>query len=78
MNKPQDFAKAGLDSVSFFGNTAFDSIERFAALNLGTTRSFVEASFANISALFGAKDVQSFMSLQKSLAAPTLEQGMDY
>lgn len=78
MNKPQDFAKAGLDSVSFFGNTAFDSIERFAALNLGTTRSFIEASFANVSALFGAKDVQSFMSLQKSLAAPTLEQGMDY
>lgn len=78
MNKPQDFAKAGIDSVSFFGNTALDGIERIAALNLSATRSFLEASFANVSALFGAKDVQSFMSLQKSLAAPTLEQGMDY
>ena len=78
MNKPQDFAKAGIDSVSFFGNTAFDSIERFAALNLGASRSFIEASFANLSALMGAKDVQSFISMQKELAAPTIEKGMAY
>ena len=46
MNKPQDFAMSGIDSISFFGNTAFDSIERFAALNLSTARSVIEASFA--------------------------------
>ena len=78
MNKPQDFAKAGIDSVSFFGNTMLDGIERVAALNLSSARSFIEASFANLSALQGAKDVQSFVSLQKELAAPTLEKGMAY
>ena len=78
MNKPQDFAKAGIDSVSFFGNTMLDGIERVAALNLSSARSFIEASFANLSALQGAKDVQSFVSMQKELAAPTLEKGMAY
>jgi phasin family protein len=78
MNKPQDFAKAGIDSISFFGNTAIDGIERIAALNLSSARSFIEASFANLSALMGAKDVQSFVSMQKELAAPTLEKGMAY
>ena len=78
MNKPQDFAKAGIDSISFFGNTAIDGIERIAALNLSAARSFVEASFANLSSLIGAKDIQSIVSLQKDLAAPTIEQGMAY
>ncbi|MDD2742845.1 MAG: phasin family protein [Rhodocyclaceae bacterium] len=78
MNTPQDFAKAGIDSVSFFGNTALDGIERVAALNLSAARSFVEATFSNLSALMGAKDVQSLVSMQKELAAPTIEQGMAY
>ena len=39
--KPQEFAKAGIDSVSFFANTAFDSIERLAALNLNASRSLL-------------------------------------
>ena len=76
--KPQEFAKAGIDSVSFFANTAFDSIERLAALNLNASRSLLEASFANVSALFGAKDIQSFVNLQKELAAPAIEKGLDY
>lgn len=78
MNKPQDFAKAGIDSISFFGNTAIDGIERIAALNLSAARSFIEATFANLSSVMGAKDMQSFVSLQKELAAPTIEQGMAY
>ncbi|QKV56887.1 MAG: phasin family protein [Dechloromonas sp.] len=59
--KPQEFAKAGIDSVSFFANTAFDSIERLAALNLNASRSLLEASFANVTALLGTKDIQSFV-----------------
>ncbi len=74
----QDFAKAGVDSALFFANTAFDSIERLATLNLNATRSLVETSFANASALLGAKDVQSFVALQQSLAAPAIEQGLAY
>ena len=76
--KPQEFAKAGIDSAAFFANTAFDSIERLAALNLNAGRSMLEASFANVSALFGAKDIQSFVNLQKELAAPAIEKGLDY
>lgn len=78
ITKPQEFAKAGFDSVSFFANTAFDSIERLAALNLNASRSLVEASFANANALFGVKDVQSFLKLQQELAAPAIEKGLDY
>jgi len=78
MTKPQDFTKAGFDSVAFFANTAFDGIERLAALNLNASRSLVEASFANVNALFGAKDVQSFLKLQQELAAPAFEKGLDY
>jgi phasin family protein len=76
--KPQEFAKAGIDSVSFFANTAFDSIERLAALNLNASRSLLEASFANVTALLGTKDIQSFVNLQKELAAPAIEKGLDY
>ena len=76
--KPQELAKAGIDSVAFFANTAFDSIERLAALNLNAGRSLVEASYANINALFGVKDVQSFLKLQQELAAPAIEKGLDY
>jgi len=76
--KPQEFAKAGIDSVSFFANTAFDSIERLAALNLNASRSLLEASFANVTALLGTKDIQSFVNLQKEMAAPAIEKGLDY
>ena len=77
-NKPQEFAKFGLDSIVFFANTYFDSIERLAALNLSAARSFAEAAFANLSAFAGAKDVQSLITLQQSLTGPAIEKGLDY
>ena len=76
--KPQDLANAGIGSISLLANATIDGIERLAALNLSAGRSFVEASFANVSALFGATDVQSFVNLQQKLAAPILEKGMEY
>jgi phasin family protein len=76
--KPQELFSASLGTASFFANAAIDGIERLAALNLSAGRSFVEASFSNVQALLGATDVQSFVKLQKDLAAPTLEQGMAY
>ena len=33
---------------------------------------------SNFTALLGAKDVQSFVSLQKELASPSIEKGMEY
>lgn len=76
--KSQDFFKAPTDLALFLANTTFNSIERVAALNLSAGRSFMEAAFANYSTLLGAKDVQSLIKLQQTLAAPALEQGIDY
>jgi phasin family protein len=76
--KPQDLANAGIGSISLLANATIDGIERLAALNLSAGRSFVEASFANVSALLGVSDVQSFVNLQQKLAAPVLEKGMEY
>ena len=76
--KPQDLANAGIGSISLLANATIDGIERLAALNLSAGRSFVEASFANVSALLGVTDVQSFVNLQQKLAAPALEKGMEY
>lgn len=76
--KPQDLVNAGIGSVSFLAKATFDGIERLAALNLSAGRSFVEASFANFSALAGTTDIKSFVEKQKELAAPAIEQSMDY
>jgi len=78
ITKPEDFAKSGFNFALFFANTAFDGIERLALLNLAAARSVFEASMSNITTLLGAKDVQSFVSLQKSLSAPSIEKGMEY
>jgi len=76
--KPQDLANAGIGSISLLANATIDGIERLAALNLSAGRAFVETSFANVSALLGVTDVQSFVNLQQKLAAPVLEKGMEY
>ena len=76
--KPEDFAKSGINFTLFFTNTAFDGIERLALLNLAAARSLFETTMANATALLGAKDVQSFVNLQKELATPSIEKGMEY
>jgi phasin family protein len=74
----QDFAKASLSSVSVVVKTAFDSFESLVSLNLSATRSLFEASFTNMSKLLGTTDVQAFILLQKELAAPAIEKGVEY
>ncbi|MCX7162656.1 MAG: phasin family protein [Betaproteobacteria bacterium] len=59
-------------------NTVFASAERLAALNLNTARSLLEHSVANITALQGAKDAQSFITLQSAQAQPTVELAVAY
>lgn len=76
--KPEDFAKSGINFTLFFANTAFDGIERLALLNLAAARSVFETSIGNFTTLLGAKDVQSFVNLQKSISAPSIEKGMEY
>ena len=76
--KPEDFAKSGVNFALFFANTTFDGIERLALLNLAAARSVFEASLSNLTTLLGAKDVQSFVAIQKELASPSIEKGMEY
>src|SRR5574343_1233570 len=76
--KPEDFAKSGFNFALFYANTSFDCIERLALLNLAAARSVFEATMSNVTTLLGAKDVQSLVSIQKDLAAPSLEKGMEY
>ena len=76
--KPEDFTKSGLNFALFYANTTFEGIERLALLNLAAARSVFEASMSNLTTLLGAKDVQSFVAIQKELAAPSIEKGMEY
>ncbi len=76
--KLEDFAKPGFNFALFFAHTTFDGIERLALLNLAASRSVFESAMANFTQLLGAKDVQSFVSLQKEFATPSIEKGMEY
>lgn len=78
---PEQFAatnKASVEALLTFANTAFVGAERLAALNLNTARSILEDSVANTKALLGAKDVQELVSLQSSLAKPSVEKLVAY
>ena len=70
--------KANVETLLTLANTAFASAERLAALNLNAARTLLEESVANAKALLGAKDAQELMSIQSSLAQPTLEKVVAY
>lgn len=70
--------KAAVDSLLSLANTALASAERVAALNLNTARSVLEDSVANTKAILGTKDVQEAISVQASLAQPSVEKAVAY
>jgi len=59
-------------------NTAFDSSERFTALNLNAARSLFEQSVSSIKALQSGKDIKSFVSLQSVQARPNIDAVIAY
>ena len=78
-NAPEQFTsanKANVEALLNLANTVFASAERFAALNLNTARSLLEDSVANTKALLGAKDIQELISLQSTLAQPSVEKAV--
>ncbi len=78
---PEQFAaanKANIETALTIANTAFASVERFAALNLNTGRAALEDSVANAKAFMAVKDVQGLMALQSSLAQPAVEKFVAY
>ncbi|MDK9726421.1 MAG: phasin family protein [Sterolibacteriaceae bacterium MAG5] len=70
--------KANVEMALTLANTAFASIERFAALNLNTARSILEDSVANAKALMSAKGPQELVAIQSSLAQPALNKAIAY
>ena len=78
---PEQFAaanKAAVDSLLSVANTALASAERIATLNLETARSVLEDSVSNAKALMGAKDPQEALSIQASLAQPSVDKVVAY
>ncbi len=74
----QELAKSGFHFAQFCANTAFDGIERLSQLNLAVVRSALETSAANLNTLLGARDIKSFMDLQQSISAPSIDKGIEY
>ncbi|RTL55865.1 MAG: phasin family protein [Rhodocyclaceae bacterium] len=70
--------KANVETLLTIANTAFASAERLAALNLNTARSLLEDAVSNAKSLLSVKDVQELVSLQSSLAQPSLEKAVSY
>jgi phasin family protein len=71
-------SKSGIEAMLTIANTAFSSVERLADLKQNTARTLLEDSVANTKSRFAIKDVQELISLQTSLAQPSLEKALAY
>lgn len=76
--KPEEFAKAGIETAAFFAATLLDSAERLIALNLGTARTLFEAALSHGNGLLGSRDPQAFINLHNTLTRLTMEKSVDH
>lgn len=65
--------KAGADAMEALMRTTLDSMERLAALNLGTMRDVVESSVKQTTQLAETRSVSDFGQIQRTLAQPSLD-----
>jgi phasin family protein len=70
--------KANVEAFLAVANAQFAAFEKLATIQAGAVKTAFEDSIANTRALLGAKDVQEFVSLQNSLAQPTLDKAIAY
>jgi phasin family protein len=70
--------KSAFETSMNAARTAFDSIERLTALNLNTSRTFVEDGTAAIRAALVVKTPKELVTLQTSFAQPTAEKAVAY
>lgn len=78
---PEQFAAANqatVDSLLAIANAALASAERIANLNLTTTRSILENSATDAKSLIGAKSVPEAISIQATLAQPSIDKVAAY
>ncbi len=74
----QAAGKTNVDAMLSLAATQFAAIEKFATLNANAMKTAFEDSLSNTRALFSAKDVQEFVSLQNSFATPAIEKAIAY
>lgn len=70
--------KANVEALLTVVNTGFASVERLAALNLNTARTFMEDSAASAKALLAVKDVKGLIATQAATAQPAAEKFVAY
>ena len=70
--------KANVESILSLAASQFAALEKFANLNASAVKTAFEDTLSSARTLLGAKDVQEFVSLQSSLAQPTIEKAIAY
>jgi len=70
--------KANAEVLLALVRTAFNGVERLAALNIAASRDFFNNSVANTQQLLGAKDPNDVAKLNTELAKPNLDKWMEY
>ena len=70
--------KANVETLLAVANAQFAAFEKLANIHAGAVKSAFEDSIANTRALFGAKDVQEFVTLQNAFAQPAIEKAIAY
>lgn len=68
--------QAQVDSLQALANAAFAGAERFAVLNLNTSRSLLEDSANSARTLLGAHSLQDFIARQGALTQPALDKAL--
>jgi phasin family protein len=74
----QAAGKANVETMLSLAATQFAAIEKLATLNANAVKTAFEDSLSNTRTLFGAKDVQEFVTLQNTLATPAIEKAIAY
>ncbi len=70
--------KANAEVMMTLMRTAFEGMEKLAALNMAASREFFNASVANAQQLLAAKDAQELAKINSSLSQPNVQQLMNY
>jgi phasin family protein len=69
---------ANADVMTELVRTAFAGFEQLAALNLATSREFLDAAVSNAHQILGVKDPQDLARINANLAKPNLDKMLEY
>lgn len=70
--------KANAEVMTAIMRTAFEGMEKLAALNMAASREFFNASVANAQQILSAKDAQELAKINSNVAQPNVQKMMDY